>query len=195
MTLREWGERYRTSDDQVAAVPVRLVNEVCSDLSPGYAVDLACGSGRNALWLAARGWSVTAVDGAPYALEILRQRADAAGVSVRTVQADLEHGEFVLTSDTYDLVLMSYYLQRDLLESAKAAVRPGGLLIAIVHTTRPDEEPNYKRAQAGELATFFDSWEIVHHYEGPSRDPEHKRPVAEIIARRPLTGPRSPVRQ
>jgi hypothetical protein len=86
--------------------------------------------------------------------------------------------------DAFDLVLIAYYLQRDLFAKAKAAVRPGGLVIAIAHTPEPGKPQSEKRAAPGELRTFFEGWGILWEYEGPSRDPAHKRPVAEIVAQR-----------
>jgi hypothetical protein len=59
------------------------------------------------------------------------------------------------------------------------------VVVAIVHTPEPGEAGSEKRAAPGELRGFFSGWEILWDYEGPSRDPAHRRPVAEIAARRP----------
>jgi SAM-dependent methyltransferase len=175
MNLSDWDERYRTGARQgdKNTGPNLLVDEAVRGMDPGRALDLACGTGRNAIYLASLGWQVTAVDGAPAALEILQSRSDA----VRTVLADLERGEFPIAPDSWDLILTSYYFQRDLFPAMRAGVRPGGLLVAIAHIP--------ERAAPGELRTFFDGFEILHDYEGPSRDPAHKRAVAEIVARKP----------
>jgi hypothetical protein len=63
-------------------------------------------------------------------------------------------------------------------------LRKNGVAFVIVHTPEKGEQPNYKRAAPGELRSIFAGWEILHYYEGPSRDPAHRRPVAEIVARR-----------
>jgi SAM-dependent methyltransferase len=89
-----------------------------------------------------------------------------------------------MPSAEFDLVVIAFYLQRDLFRQVKQAVRPGGLVLAIVHTPEPGERWTEKRAAPGELRGFFTGWEILHDYEGPSRDPAHHRPVAEILARR-----------
>ena len=174
---------YRLGDSDLA--PTALVVETARQAPPGTALDLACGAGRNALWLAEHGWSVTAVDGAPAAIDILLKRASERALRVEAFVADLEKGEYPIHPSAWDLIAICYYLQRDLFEPAKRGVKPGGLLISIVHITEPAEEPTYKRLKPGELETYFDGWEIVHRYEGKPRDSAHRYGVAEIVARRP----------
>lgn len=187
MDLRGWDERYRSREqpaDHPETAPAPLLIETAARLPPGTALDLACGTGRHALWLAAHGWTVTAVDGAPAAIEILRQRAQERALHVNAQVADLEKGEFRIEPSTWDLIAICYYLQRDLFEPAKLGVRPGGVLLAIAHIAEPGEEPNYKRLASGELETYFQDWEILHSYEGRPKDTAHRRPVAEVVARR-----------
>ena len=188
MDLRGWDERYRLRQqpEDLDAAPARLVIETAKPLPPGKALDLACGTGRNALWLADHGWNVTAVDGAPAAIQILQSRAVAAGVMVDAQVVDLEKGEYTIGRAAWDLIVMSYYLQRDLFEPAKHGVVPGGIVLAIVHITEPGEERTYKRLRPGELREYFDGWEILHFFEGKPADPAHQRAVAEIVARRPV---------
>ncbi len=184
MDLAGWNARYASETSELGE-PTPLVIRVAESLIPGYALDLASGTGRNALWLAEQGWKVTAVDGATSALYILAQHALRAGLQIELLHADLSKGEFAPLQNEWDLVLICYYLQRELFEAAKAAVRPGGILLAIVHTTEGDELPTVNRLHLGELQTFFEEWEILHSYEGKPEDPAHKRAVAEIVARRP----------
>ena len=190
MEIRAWEERYRSRErpaEDFATAPVPLLARTAAQLPPGRALDLACGTGRNALWLARQGWSVTAVDGAPTAIEILRRRAHEQGLAVDAKVADLERGEFQIESSAWDLICICYYLQRDLFEPAKSRLAPAGVLLAIVHIAAPGEQPTNHRLGPGELAEYFRSWEILHHYEGQPSDPAHLRPVAEIVVRRPLT--------
>ena len=90
--IRDWDERYRLGDSDLA--PTALVVETTRQAPPGSALDLACGAGRNALWLAEHGWSVTAVDGAPAAIDILLKRASERALRVEAFVADLEKGEY-----------------------------------------------------------------------------------------------------
>jgi SAM-dependent methyltransferase len=188
MDLRGWDKCYRsTQPEDLQASPTPLVIETAKPLAPGKALDLACGTGRNALWLAGHGWKVTAIDGAAAAIEILQHRAVAQGVTVDARVADLEKGEYSIEPSAWDLIVISYYLQRDLFEPAKRGVLPRGIVLAIVHITEPGEEPTYKRLRPGELRSYFDGWEILHSYEGKPADPAHQRAVAEIVARRPAS--------
>ena len=188
MEISGWEDRYRSgkrSAEDLTAPPTPLLMETAKHLKPGRALDLACGSGRNALWLAEQGWSVTAVDGAPTAIEILRKRASERGLNVESVVADLENGRYSIPPSTFDLVSICYYLQRDLFEPAKEGVKPGGVLVAIVHILEPGEPPARHRLKPGELQNYFRGWQILHLYEGKPKDSAHHHAVAEIVAQRP----------
>lgn len=188
MKVEGWEQRYRTeadSSDGSLPDPTPLVEQFLSLAQPGTALDLAAGTGRNAIWLARQGWDVTAVDGASAAIEILNKRAAQSGVSVHTVVADLEKGEYMIKPAAWDAITICYYLQRGLLEQAKAGLRAGGLIVVIVHTTEGDELPTETRTSPRELISYFDGWDVLHQYEGKPNDPEHRRSVAEIVARRP----------
>jgi tellurite methyltransferase len=189
MGIRSWDERYRSGEraaEDLETAPTPLLVETAKQLAPGRALDLACGTGRNSLWLAERGWSVTAVDGSPAAIEILRGRASERGIALATEVADLEKGEYLREPCSWDLVAACYYLQRNLFEPAKQAVAPGGIFVSIVHVTEPGEEPTAHRLKPGELERYFLGWEILHRYEGRPNDIAHRRSVAEIVARKPI---------
>jgi SAM-dependent methyltransferase len=151
--------------------PRPFVEEIVRDLPPGRALDLACGDGRNAVWLAARGWQVTAVD---------RQPAFA-HPAVRLVTADLERGEFAIEASAWDLILMSYYLQRSLFEPALEGLRPGGLLIVIALLQQPGHTGRFRLAP-GELRAAFANHTVLAYREGIPEPGSH--PVAQIAVRR-----------
>ena len=178
------GLRERVAEDFEAA-PTPLLVKTVQNLTPGRALDLACGTGRNALWLAERGWTVTAVDGSAAAIEVLCSRAREQGLQVDAKVADLEKGEYQIDRGGWDLIAMCYYMQIDLFEAAKQGVAPGGIVLAIVHVTEPGAGPSSHCLRAGELQTYFRDWEILHSFEGQPSDLTHRRRVAEIVARRP----------
>jgi tellurite methyltransferase len=184
MDIAGWEKMYRSGERGRENEPTALVVEIAGKLAPGRAIDLACGAGRNALYLAEQGWDVTAVDGSASATGLLRERAAERGLEVRTEVADLTDRAFALPEKHFDLVVIAYYLQRGLFPLAKAAVRPGGVVVAIVHTPEAGEAASDKRAAPGELRGFFGDWELLWCYEGVSRDAAHRRPVAEIAARK-----------
>jgi len=135
-----WDERYAAAELVWSAGPNVWVETMTADLPPGRALDLAAGECRNALWLAERGWSVTAVDfsgvaldrGRQLATERLGDRADA----LTTVRADVV--TWTPEPQGFDLVLVVYlHLPRQervaVLESAARAVAPGGTLLVVGH--------------------------------------------------------------
>ena len=178
MSLEQWNERYRAGE-QLFDAPVPLVVKFARS-APGLALDLACGSGRNALYLAELGWHVTAVDGSPVALDVLKARAHERALEIDTRIADLERGEFKIPSERFDLILDCYYLQRDLIPYMQVGVPPGGMIISIVHLADADATP--KRAYPGELRKYFEGWTILHYREGQPGESCHQRAVAEIVA-------------
>jgi SAM-dependent methyltransferase len=129
----DWDERY-AEDRQWSAEPNRLVAEVVADLPPGDAVDLAAGEGRHALWLAGRGWRVTAVDFSGTGLA--RGRAQPGGDGVTWVRADVL--DWTAAPASLDLVLVAYLHvpeddARALLDRAVGWLRPGGRLLVLGH--------------------------------------------------------------
>jgi SAM-dependent methyltransferase len=178
--IEEWDQRYRAGE-QVFETPAPLVVEFTGTLLPGSALDLACGPGRNALYLAERGWRVTALDGSPVAIELLRGKKPS--IDARVV--DLESGELELPSEAYDLVLSCYYLQRSLIPGMQSALRPGGLLIAIAHLADVDQPRGTPtRVYPGELRAFFKGWRILYYREGEPGEQGHRHAVAELVASR-----------
>jgi tellurite methyltransferase len=186
LSLAEWNERYR-SGEQVFETPAPLVEETIARLKPGVALDLACGPGRNALYLAQHGWRVMAVDGSPVAIDRLRDRARQKHFDIDARLADLERGEFEIESSAFDLIVDSYYLQRDLIPAMQRGLRGGGTLIMIVHLAGPDQpDGTPTRAVPGELASYFPGWAVAHSYQGQPREACHTRAVAEIVAVKPF---------
>ena len=84
------------------------------------------------------------------------------------------------------MIAICYYLQRNLFEPAKRGVKPGGILIAIVHIAEPGQTPTPHSLRPGDMEGFFKGWEILHRQEGIPSDSPHRRAVAEIVARRPM---------
>ena len=131
-----WDERYSGPDLVWGAGPNRFVTEAVAALPAGRAVDLGTGEGRNAIWLAGRGWQVTAVDFSAAGLDRAARLAGERGVKVEWVQADLL--DYQPAPGSCDLVLVAYIhlpaagLSR-VFRAAAAAVAPGGTLLVIGH--------------------------------------------------------------
>jgi SAM-dependent methyltransferase len=132
----EWDRRYAESGLLWSATPSRFLVAEVADLTPGRALDLACGEGRNALWLAERGWHVTGVDFSEVAIAKARARAEREGTRVDFVCADLL--EYEPERAAYDLVLVLYLHvsapeRRLVLARAAAALAPGGTFLLVGH--------------------------------------------------------------
>jgi SAM-dependent methyltransferase len=131
-----WDDRYRAKDLVWGSGPNAFLVEAVGGLSPGKALDLACGQGRNAVWLATKGWEVTAVDWSEVGLAGARSLAAEAGVEVDWQLADLL--TWSCEPAAYDLVIV-VYLQIPQAErhavwrAAVDAVGPEGRLMIIGH--------------------------------------------------------------
>lgn len=129
-----WNDRYAASPSLWGAGPNRWVEQEVADLPPGRALDLACGEGRNAIWLARRGWQVTAVDISSVALA----KGAAQAPEVEWVEADVS----TYTAATpVDLALLCYLqvsapTRRATVRGAAAALAPGGTLLVVAHDSR-----------------------------------------------------------
>jgi SAM-dependent methyltransferase len=139
MQAEDWDARYAASDLVWGAEPNRWVVQVCTGLPAGCALDLACGEGRNALWLAAQGWQVTGVDFSRTALDRAARLAEGGPASahpITWIQADLLGHQPEPAS--YDLVLLAYVhlpaeQRAQVVRSAAQALAPGGTLLVVAH--------------------------------------------------------------
>lgn len=132
MDARTWDERYAATGLVWSAGPNQFVAAECADLPPGRALDLAGGEGRNAIWLARRGWQVTAVDFSQVALE--KGRRLAGDTEVDWVRADAT----TWRGDGYDLAVVAYLQlpaaeRRAAARRAVEALRPGGTFLWVAH--------------------------------------------------------------
>ncbi len=136
MDRHAWDDRYRQKPWMWSAEPNRFLVEEVGHLAPGRALDLACGEGRNAVWLARQGWQVVAVDFSEVAIERGRELAARHDVEVTFLLADV--ADYRPDPAAFDLVVILYLqLPRDSLHSihraAAAALAPGGRLLVVGH--------------------------------------------------------------
>jgi ubiquinone/menaquinone biosynthesis C-methylase UbiE len=133
-----WDERYGTEELIWKAEPNRFLVEELDALPPGRALDLACGEGRNAVWLASKGWRVTGADFSRAGLAKAQRLATDRGVEVTWVEADVV--EWRPPTASFDLVVVMYLhllaeQRRQALAHAAAALAPGGVLLVVGHDT------------------------------------------------------------
>lgn len=137
---RYWEQHYRSHGAAAHAEPNPHLVREAADLAPGTALDAGCGEGADALWLAQRGWRVTAVDVSPTVLDRARERAEETGPEVTAriewLQADL--ATWSPAEAAFDLVSSHHVhlpaaAQPRLVPALAAAVAPGGLLLVASH--------------------------------------------------------------
>ena len=180
MDAEAWDRRYVGSDLLWSVEPNRFLVAEVSGMEPGRALDVGTGEGRNAVWLAEQGWSVTGVDFSSVGLDKAQQLASARGVEVEWVLADLS--DYMPGEQAYDLVVVLYLhvlagARREVLERCAFALAPGGSLLVVGHHAR-----NLTEGHGGpqDPAVLFTAEEIAAELPGlvVRRAEEVKRPVA-----------------
>lgn len=138
MSEARWDDRYRTSEFIWSTEPNRFLPPEVAGLEPGRALDVACGEGRNAVWLATQGWTVTGVDFSAVGLEKAAALAETKQVQGEWVKADVTSWD---APAPFDLVIV-FYLQlpederRAAFVRAARALAPGGTLLIVGHDLR-----------------------------------------------------------
>ena len=141
MDAAGWDERYAATELVWSAGPNQFVEQALADLPPGRALDLACGEGRNARWLAQQGWHVTALDFSPVAIEKGRRLADELADEL-AARIDWQVGDVLNTAlpAGLDLVVIAYLQvpaaeRTTVMRRAFAALTAGGRLFVVGHDT------------------------------------------------------------
>ncbi len=134
MDRQGWDHRYEGDELIFTADPSRFLGPEIAGLTPGRALDLGCGEGRNTLWLAEHGWTVTGVDFSAVGVAKASRLAQGRGLGADWVVADLR--SFVLPASTFDLVVQFFVHfpspeRRALLRRAAEALRPEGVMLVV----------------------------------------------------------------
>lgn len=163
--------------------PSILLVEYLPILSKGKALDIACGEGRNAIYLARHGYDVDAVDISEEALK--KGRETAGDLKVNFLAADLE--KFRIPEESYDLIINFNYLQRSLINSIKSGLKRGGIVIFETYTVEQQAfgKPNNPEflLKPNELLRMFSDLHIVYYREGIVEE-DRKKAVASLIGRK-----------
>lgn len=189
-----WDAKYADKSVLALTAPDDWLQQHAVPLSTGNVLDLACGLGHNAIWLAQQGWRVDAVDISPVGLSLAAQLAEQAGCSsVCWIAADLD--TFDLGDGRYDLVTVFRFLDREQLpQRIERTLRPGGRLIYETFSrgqlSRPDnhlKNPKFTLG-SGELPTLFPGLTVIATEEIDLPD----RCVARLVAQKPERMPMFP---
>lgn len=161
-----WDKRYSSGDYRPRLEPTPLLEEAIGYAGPGKALVIACGAGRNALRLADAGFEVTGIDISPVAIDMARAEA-----ARRSLVVDLQVGdvdEMSLSPETYDLITMIRYVNREIWSELPTALNVDGWLLMEQHlrTYRDVLGPSADyRVDAGELLAAFGDLRVIHYSE------------------------------
>jgi SAM-dependent methyltransferase len=131
-----WNKRYRTGEFAPPETPSPLLQNAIGSLSQGRALDIATGTGRNALFLAEQGYEVDAIDISDEALGIARERAVERSLSVNWIQADID--DYGFPERVYDVVMVNFYTLPHRLPDVKEALAADGILLYEHHLRSAD---------------------------------------------------------
>jgi SAM-dependent methyltransferase len=194
MDREDWDRRYAGRELLWTGEPNRFLVAETAGLRPGRALDIACGEGRNAVWLAEQGWQATGVDFSEVALAKARQLADVRGVQTDWVAADLV--DYRPEPYAFDLVIV-FYLQvsavqrHAIVRTAAEAVAPGGTFLLVAH-----DSSNLEQGHGGpqEPEVLYTAEDVVADLDGfqveraarverPVQTPEGERVALDALVR------------
>jgi SAM-dependent methyltransferase len=178
-----WDKKYATKKYLFGREAIPFLQDHVDLLPKGHVLDLAMGEGRNSVYLATKGFQVTGVDISAEGLKKAETLAAGLGVTITTVVADLESYE--IPANSFDVIICTYYLQRDLFPKIATALKPGG--IALIETYTMDHiqySPRFNKAfllEPNELLTMLPGLRIVRYQEVDTG----QAAFASILAQKP----------
>ncbi|MDH3973634.1 MAG: class I SAM-dependent methyltransferase [Deltaproteobacteria bacterium] len=184
--MKKWDTVYSQSDEEGLRPPSASLVKFLHRLPRGKALDLACGTGRNALFLAGKGFDVDAVDNSSVAIEKSRAFAEEAGLKINFICADLT--SYKINPQTYDLIICYYYLDRSLAPQIIKGLKKGGALLFETYTEMqksigPPSNADYLLGM-NELPHLFRELQAHHYREGIFTENNRRKGIATLIARR-----------
>ena len=178
-----WDKKYSTKKYLFGREAIPFLQDHVDLLPKGHVLDLAMGEGRNGVFLATKGFQVTGVDISAEGLKKAETLAAELGVTIKTVVADLESYE--IPANTFDVIICTYYLQRDLFPKIAAALKPGGM--ALIETYTMDHlqhRPRFNKAyllEPNELLTMLPGLRVLRYQEVDTG----QEAFASILAQKP----------
>ena len=178
-----WDKKYSTKKYLFGREAIPFLQDHVDLLPKGHVLDLAMGEGRNGVFLATKGFQVTGVDISAEGLKKAETLAAELGVTIKTVVADLE--TYKIAANTFDVIICTYYLQRDLFPKIAAALKPGGM--ALIETYTMDHlqySPRFNKAfllEPNELLTMLPGLRVLRYQEVDTG----QAAFASILAQKP----------
>ncbi|PSP86342.1 SAM-dependent methyltransferase [Halobacteriales archaeon QS_1_68_17] len=195
--MTTWDERFREGEYPQDPDPSPVLERYVDAFPDGRALDVATGTGRNAVFLAAEGYAVDAVDQSREGLRIARANAAERGVAdaVEFVQADVQSYGF--PAETYEVITVSFYRAVDRFPDLKEALCPGGYFFVQHHLrstdpTQSGPSTDRYRFAANELLHACLDLTVVHYDERTETRPDGRTAAVATVVARKTTGPRQP---
>jgi tellurite methyltransferase len=163
-----WEKKYSGDGYETRRAPSVLLTEWLDDRPPGRALDLACGTGRNSLYLAEKGYDVTAIDISPRAIKLAENSAREKGFKIDWIVADLDN---YAIQGRYDLIVISFFsVNKNMVLPIINALRSGGILLTENHMLSPsaaeDEARKHRfHLRPGELRELFKGLKVIRYEE------------------------------
>ncbi|WP_345779700.1 class I SAM-dependent methyltransferase [Haloplanus halobius] len=189
-----WNETYRTDEEfELPDDPIPALQSRIETLPAGRALDVATGTGRNALFLAETGYDVDAVDVSDAALERAERAGEARGVDVNWIRSDI--ADFAFEESAYDVIAVSFFAALDRLPDIKEALAPGGVLVYEHHLRSSDPidmgpSTDRYRFRANDLLRACLDLTILDYRERTRTDDEGRTLAVATLVGRNSTGGR-----
>lgn len=179
-----WDNKY----SRQSGVCLRPASQLLLDNLPlmpvGKSLDIACGEGRNSIFLAKNGYDVDAIDYSSIAIKNGKKLSDEAGVQVNFMRADME--EYVIKPQTYDLIVNFYYLDRSIIHGIRNGLKKNGFILFETFTSEQKtigypKNPDFLLAP-NELLALFDGFHILYYREAVVEKDGQKKALASLVA-------------
>jgi 2-polyprenyl-3-methyl-5-hydroxy-6-metoxy-1,4-benzoquinol methylase len=179
-----WNRKYAPAEYLLGKAPIAFLRQYVDLLPPGKALDIAMGEGRNGVYLATLGYHVLGIDISDTGLRKAQELARELGTTIETQVVDLENAR--LATNEYDVIIVSYYLQRDLFPRIKKALKRGGMVVVETynenHARYKPSFPKEYLLKNDELLTVFKDFVIIRYQ---AVDDGSSKAYASILARKP----------
>lgn len=185
--MPNWDERFRTGSYPRDPDPAPVLERYVETFPDGRALDVAAGTGRNAVFLAEAGYEVDALDKSREGLQIARENARDRGVADRCSWIHADAYEYAYPEGAYDVITIRSFQILERLADIKAALAPGGVLYYQPHLRTAEEldygPPDRHRVAANELLRACLDLTVLHYREFVAGEPGHRGAYAQVIAR------------
>ena len=177
-----WDKHYNIEEFLFGTQPIQFLKKNIHLLPKGKALDLAMGEGRNGVYLATHGFDVLGLDISPLGLNKAHKLAKHHNVNIKTQVVDLENHQ--LQKNAFDLILCTYYMQRDLFDQAKEALKPGGMILIETYNIDYLRYASFSKkylSKHNELLKIFKDFKVVRYQAFD----DGKEAYSSIIAQKP----------